>query len=211
MRLGGSRSVTHFSPADSSTLFSSRTSIVFRSSRKVEIFASLFACVQLRLSMIIEDRVSGISTFSHYLVSGDDAFYIFVIVARAPLSRTTFATLLQFAIELLLLRALQWLVGNTITSLPLQISFSSTFWREAWYSGIFRLKSELREGERKIFVLVGMVRYWFHFGLIVTTKDKRGNWLSFSRSRLLALLFTLNPTIRITYIYIYMSSQRTRL
>lgn len=56
VRLGGSRSVTHFSLADSSTLLSSRTSIVFRSSRKVEIFASLFACVQLRLSTIIEDR-----------------------------------------------------------------------------------------------------------------------------------------------------------
>lgn len=90
--------------------------------------------VQLRSSTIIlvEDRPrrQGFSTFSHYLVSGDDASTIFVIVARAALSRTTFATLLQFAIELLLLRALQWLVGNTITSLPLQISFSSTFRRE---------------------------------------------------------------------------------
>lgn len=154
VRLGkrGSRSVTHFSPADSSTLLSSRVErrSYFdprersRYSRPC-LLASNFDYP--RLSKI--DRVSGISTFSLYLVSGDDAFYIFVIVARAPLSRTTFATLLQFAIELLLLRALQWLVGNTITSLPLQISFSSTFWREAWYSGIFRLKPELREGERK--------------------------------------------------------------
>lgn len=91
------------------------------------------------------------STFSHYRSRDRRRCFRYCGVVAAALSRTTFATLLQFAIELLLLRALQWLVGNAITSPPLQISFwtPSLDWRKARYSAIVYLKSERERGREK--------------------------------------------------------------
>lgn len=153
MRLGerGSRSVTHFSPpADSSTLLSSRV----ESSILVKDIHSCLLAPNFdypRLSSFVEDRPGKARHFHVFSLSrfggGDDASTFSLL--WPAIANDFRATLLQFAIELHFASGVT-MAGcrNTITSLPLQISFSSTFRREASYSGIFHLKSELREREK---------------------------------------------------------------
>lgn len=94
----------------------------------------------------------------------------------AALSRTTFATLLQFAIELLLLRALQWLVGNAITSPsppppPLQISFRSPSLRGGRLDIPLSFTWNLNErGRERYSFSLESIDILFHFGLIVNNQ-----------------------------------------
>lgn len=136
-------------PADSSTLLSKSSRIVDPRQRYSCLLAPNFDYP--RLSSFVEDRPGKARHFHVFSLSrfgeGDDASTFSLL--WPAIANDFRATLLQFAIELHFASGVT-MAGcrNTITSLPLQISFSSTFRREASYSGIFHLKSELREREK---------------------------------------------------------------